>query len=131
MLAHFYFLHQACLATVAYADLYCRSVLFHRDGRFPSGATAEPLREWPMESMLDFKAGPAANDVYGKMFFYLRDMFVKFQEESKRFDTQVVLTAVANSCLWGQMDGSVQYDRIEVSALQQYVPWLAKVRADG
>ncbi|GAB0136978.1 hypothetical protein EsDP_00005261 [Epichloe bromicola] len=57
-------------------DFNVPNPMFFRDGvAYPQGATAEPLSEWPME-LLDYTAKdfPANNDVYGKMFYYLRDL---------------------------------------------------------
>ncbi|PHH84598.1 hypothetical protein CDD83_1680 [Cordyceps sp. RAO-2017] len=53
-------------------------IFFQDDQQFPPGAAAEPMSEWPIE-LLDYAECPAPNDAYGKMFYYVRDLFVQFQ----------------------------------------------------
>ena len=58
---------------------------FQGQTSYSRGATYEPIGEWPME-LLDYNHPLAhegcvlpPNDVYGKMFYYLRDLCVIFQ----------------------------------------------------
>ncbi|KAM5372074.1 hypothetical protein ACJZ2D_007724 [Fusarium nematophilum] len=53
-------------------------LFFKDDHAYPPGATAEPLTEWPID-LFDHDCGPAQNDTYGKMFYYVRSLCIKFQ----------------------------------------------------
>lgn len=69
--------------------------------------------------LLDFPDCPAQNDVYGKMFYYLRDRLVRFQEQSKRLDISIGMTSFDVSCLLhrGFSFPIHQFDRIHVSGV--------------
>ncbi|QLI69201.1 uncharacterized protein G6M90_00g055530 [Metarhizium brunneum] len=96
-------------------------IFFQGDGCYPHGATAEPIAEWPME-FLDFQAGPLQNDVYGKLFYYLRDTLVRFQEESKRLSIMVGLTSVGMPMSLHRAPEPVMYDRIHMGDLWDFNP---------
>lgn len=71
---------------------------------------------------LDFQAGPLQNDVYGKLFYYLRDTLVRFQEESKRLSIMVGLTSVDIPMSLHRVPEPLMYDRIHVSLFQNRAP---------
>lgn len=71
---------------------------------------------------LDFQAGPLQNDVYGKLFYYLRDTLVRFQEESKRLSIMVGLTSVGMPMSLHRAPEPAMYDRIHVSLFQNRAP---------
>ncbi|KHN97544.1 MYND finger family protein [Metarhizium album ARSEF 1941] len=96
-------------------------IFFHGPNSFPPGATAEPVGEWPME-FLDFPGCLAQNDVYGKLFYYLRDMLVRFQEENKRFAVSLGITAMDMDHLLHRRPQSLLYDRIHMGELWDYSP---------
>ncbi|KAI0838466.1 hypothetical protein F5Y06DRAFT_303779 [Hypoxylon sp. FL0890] len=48
---------------------------------WPLVEDADPTLEWPMKATLEFNIGPAKNDVYGKLYYYLRQLFVDFHRE--------------------------------------------------
>lgn len=93
------------------------SIFFQADGTYPAGATNEPVGEWPME-FLDFPDSFATNDVYGKLFYYLRDMLVRFQEESKRINISIEISSLDIPLLMHRLHPDLQFDRILVSLFQ-------------
>ncbi|KJK79340.1 hypothetical protein H634G_04931 [Metarhizium anisopliae BRIP 53293] len=105
-------------------------IFFQGDGSYPHGATAEPIAEWPME-FLDFQAGPLQNDVYGKLFYYLRDTLVRFQEESKRLSIMVGLTSVGMPMSLHRAPEPVMYDRIHMGDLWDFNPACSLTIAAG
>ncbi|KAG6022118.1 hypothetical protein E4U19_005262 [Claviceps sp. Clav32 group G5] len=92
------------------------SAFFGEDVQFPQGSIEEPLSEWPMEfldhSVEDFVA---MNDVYGKMFYYLRDLLVRFQISCRRVNLEIELCCVSPGKLVCHLDVKPEdrYDRIE------------------
>ncbi|KAG5991330.1 hypothetical protein E4U43_004050 [Claviceps pusilla] len=56
---------------------------------------AEPLSEWPME-LLDHpvKDFIAENDVYGRMFYFLRDLLMRFKLRCQRLDLEIELSCM-------------------------------------
>ncbi|KAH7308116.1 hypothetical protein B0I35DRAFT_483397 [Stachybotrys elegans] len=65
-------------------------ILFSERHLFPVNASQEPLTEWPME-LLDYDH-PAANDVYGKMYFWLRDLLVSFMAKARTMRINIFVT---------------------------------------
>ncbi|GJN68079.1 hypothetical protein PLICBS_002122 [Purpureocillium lilacinum] len=65
-------------------------LFLHEHDTFPPGATQEPMGEWPME-FLDNADSPATGDVYGKLFYYLRDLLVQCQLRLKTLVVDVDL----------------------------------------
>lgn len=94
------------------------SVFFQGTEKYPAGASTEPLSEWPME-LLDHVVTPAANDVYGKMFYYLRDLLVDFQRRLATVSLSLRLSCEATAELsdWTPaLQFERPFDRIEVCA---------------
>lgn len=70
--------------------------------------------------LLDYHVGPAANDVYGKMFYYLRDLLVDFQHRLAKTSVALRLSCVATAELtdWAPaLQFDRPFDRIEVGRL--------------
>ncbi|KAG6209117.1 hypothetical protein E4U35_007592 [Claviceps purpurea] len=92
------------------------SAFFGEDVKFPQGSIEEPLSEWPME-FLDFPVEDfvAVNDVYGKMFYYLRDLLVRFQICCRRVNLEIELCCLSPGKLVCHLDVKPEdrYDRIE------------------
>ncbi|OAA33969.1 MYND finger family protein [Metarhizium rileyi] len=97
------------------------AILFRDDGSYPAGASAEPIGEWPME-VLDFGDDLAQNDVYGKMFYYLRDMLVRFQEERKRFTIRIVVASAKLHDVLHDVPEEIFFDRIHMGELWDFHP---------
>ncbi|KAK5994601.1 hypothetical protein PT974_05080 [Cladobotryum mycophilum] len=104
-------------------------LFFQDEEKFPPGAIAEPLSEWPME-LLDCAGGRARNDVYGKMFYYVRNMFFKFHQRIKTLSLAVGINSkdfrdVPNFLLFHSEPQ--QFDRIELGTLWDRFPHLCHV----
>lgn len=67
--------------------------------------------------MLDCKACPSPNDVYGKMFYYVRDLLVQFIHRSREVTLLIKInyqnTSILADYIWTNY-GTEQFDRIEV-----------------
>lgn len=96
---------------------------------YPVGATQEPLTEWPME-LLDHPCGPAQNDVYGKMFYYVRDLCVEFQKRIKTLQPEIrILSNYIHELPAHHTFGpsKKQFDRIEAAHYWDRKPFLTLV----
>ncbi|KAI5457761.1 hypothetical protein BGZ63DRAFT_433269 [Mariannaea sp. PMI_226] len=107
-------------------------VFFNDKKGFPPGASAEPLGEWPMEQLLDYPSGQAQNDVYGKMFYFVRDMFLAFQKRVKQSSMEIRVTATVANKLnkhfsSGDAQTALRFDRIEFGKYWDQLPFLALV----
>ncbi|KAG6021187.1 hypothetical protein E4U41_002604 [Claviceps citrina] len=83
---------------------------------YPEGLVAEPLSEWPMEFLdMSVKDFVAVNDVYGKMFYYLRDMLVQFQKRCRQLRLEIELCCLDELSLPCAlvMQPRDKFDRIE------------------
>ena len=88
---------------------------------FPAGASGEPLSEWPAELLgytyPDCPTPP--NDVYGKAFYYLRDLLVRFQKRIRELSLNVTIlsgpssTTLLPTAIPSHILGT-GFDRIEV-----------------
>ncbi|KAI3337490.1 hypothetical protein HD806DRAFT_543118 [Xylariaceae sp. AK1471] len=52
--------------------------MFHSSQEWPMMDNADPPAGWPVKSFLGFDIGPAKNDVYGKLYHYLKHLFADF-----------------------------------------------------
>ncbi|KJZ73421.1 hypothetical protein HIM_07215 [Hirsutella minnesotensis 3608] len=108
-------------------------IFFRNPGSFPLGATSEPLSEWPME-LLDYEDCPSKNDVYGKMFYYLRDMLVEFQRRTASLSISVRLTCevMAELSSWSEaLQFERPFDRIEIGHHFDSHPFLSLAAASN
>ncbi|KAM4055726.1 MYND finger domain-containing protein [Hirsutella rhossiliensis] len=104
-------------------------IFFQGSEKYPAGASAEPLSEWPME-LLDYRVSPAVNDVYGKMFYYLRDLLVEFQRRLAKTSLNLQLSCEATAELtdWTPaLQFERPFDRIEVGHHWDVHPFLTLV----
>lgn len=96
---------------------------------YPVGATQEPLTEWPME-LLDHPCGPAQNDVYGKMFYYVRDLCIEFQKRINTLQPEIrILSNLIHELPAQHTVGrsKKQFDRIEAAHYWDRQPFLTLV----
>ncbi|PHH68176.1 hypothetical protein CDD80_199 [Ophiocordyceps camponoti-rufipedis] len=106
-------------------------IIYSKNWPFQKGVSSEPLTEWPME-ILDFDCGPATEDMYGKAYFYLHDLFVRFQ--GRLADMSVRIRVAGRAIVdidprlyflpWGDL-----HDRIEVGETWDTAPLTATVFA--
>lgn len=55
----------------------------------PTKVTASPLGGWDIEEVLKTFKGAAENDIYGKLFFSVRDQIKKFISRLKSSDIEI------------------------------------------
>ncbi|UNI16475.1 hypothetical protein JDV02_002906 [Purpureocillium takamizusanense] len=104
-------------------------LFLHKNTTFPPGATQEPMGEWPME-YLDNTESPAPNDVYGKLFYYLRSLLLEFQQRLQTLDVYVQLTSESAGQLVHWEDDAIArepFDRIAIGDLWDMHPLLTLV----
>ncbi|KAF7549131.1 hypothetical protein G7Z17_g6612 [Cylindrodendrum hubeiense] len=96
---------------------------------YPMGATQEPLAEWPIE-LLDHPCGPAQNDVYGKMFYYVRDLCLTFQKRIKILQPEIrIISMYIHELPSHHTIGPTkkQFDRIEAAHYWDRKPFLTLI----
>ncbi|KAI1118712.1 hypothetical protein F5Y14DRAFT_461550 [Nemania sp. NC0429] len=87
--------------------------LFLSPDEWPMMDNADPTAGWPMKSFLEFDAGPATNDVHGKLHFYLRDLFGSLHCRIRSSPVTFELLRVDAIALPISLAGK-QFDRIDV-----------------
>jgi hypothetical protein len=68
---------------------------------------------WSIKSFLEFDSGPAKNDEYGKLYFYLSDLFVKFHRRVRSLPAAFELLHLDARALPSALAGR-HFDRIDV-----------------
>ena len=90
------------------------STLFQSDV-WPMKDDAEPLHGWSLREVLEQRAGPASNDLYGKMYRHLHDLLSSFRRRLRTSHScNFKLFHVDAKVLAGQLGDAVTFDRIEV-----------------
>ncbi|KAI1653498.1 hypothetical protein F4813DRAFT_374473 [Daldinia decipiens] len=84
--------------------------LFHFT--WPIMDSLDPTSGWPLKSFLEFNIGPTKSDIYGKLYHYLRQLFVEFHHRLRAFPVRFELLQVDARSL--QLDEK-KFDRIDVS----------------
>ncbi|KAI8944514.1 hypothetical protein F4801DRAFT_594888 [Xylaria longipes] len=87
--------------------------LFHFRRGWPIMDTADPVDGWPMKSVLGFDIGPAKNDVYGKLYHYLKHLFADFHRRLRSLPVAFTLSRVDVQLLPKSLTEK-QFDRIDV-----------------
>ncbi|KAI0406420.1 hypothetical protein F4802DRAFT_95860 [Xylaria palmicola] len=95
---------------------YPNPTMFRSQSEWPMMDSADPTASWPMKSFLQFNAGPATNDAYGKLYFYLRDLFVKFHHRLRSLPVTFKLLHLDARALPTTLAGN-RFDRIDVGNL--------------
>ncbi|KAI0198154.1 hypothetical protein F4808DRAFT_472945 [Astrocystis sublimbata] len=80
---------------------------------WPQMDKADPLAGWSMETLREFYVGPATNDLYGKLYFYLKVEFARFHSQIRSLPTSFVLLRVDAQDLPATLEGK-HFDRIDV-----------------
>ena len=79
--------------------------------------TDDPLAGWDLEKVYHY-APSATNDIYGSLYFFLRDKFERFAQKVRRFPIRFLVSYVhANdlkAILQSHHLGITEFDRIEV-----------------
>jgi hypothetical protein len=76
---------------------------------------AEPLHGWSLREVLEQRAGPASNDLYGKLYRHLHDLLSSFRRRlRKSHSCNFKLSHMDAKALAGDFGDAVTFDRIEV-----------------
>lgn len=77
---------------------------------------ADPLCSWELEDVLRMNCGGADNDIYGKLFYYVKNQFAKFIQRLRILKLRVDVTTHAAEELHNVADiKNKSFDRIFVS----------------
>ncbi|KAI0108740.1 hypothetical protein F4776DRAFT_643594 [Hypoxylon sp. NC0597] len=90
--------------------------IFHTGKPWPLIEDADPTSEWPMKPIANFDIGPARNDVYGKLYHYLRQLFVDFLRQLRSLPVKFEFLRLDARILRDQLSGK-HFDRIDASNL--------------
>jgi hypothetical protein len=75
---------------------------------------AEPLHGWSLREVLEQRAGPASNDLYGKLYRHLHDLLSSFRRRlRKSHSCNFKLSHMDAKALAGDFGDAVTFDRIE------------------
>ena len=105
-------------------------MLFAPDGEWLTLDNANPLQGWDVSAVRASgeRHGIHANDIYGCLFFHVKDEFEEFARRVERFKIDIHLTqcdakALSELMLEGQLEpwSSGCFDRIETSNMADYV----------
>ncbi|KAI1807483.1 hypothetical protein F4811DRAFT_574433 [Daldinia bambusicola] len=77
---------------------------------------SDPTCGWLLNSFLGLKVGPAKNDIYGKLYFYLRQLFMDFHHRLRTLPVNFNLLQVDAKLLHSHLDEK-RFDRIDMSSL--------------
>lgn len=77
---------------------------------------ADPLSGWPLKSFLGYDAGPAKNDEYGKLHYFLKQLFMDFHARLRSVPVTFELLHGDARHLPSVLVGQ-HFDRIDVSLL--------------
>ncbi|KAK5628880.1 hypothetical protein RRF57_004595 [Xylaria bambusicola] len=80
--------------------------------RPPINSISDPLRYWPLEDVMKNKLAPE-NDIYGKLFYFVRDMFENFITRMKSVKMDIEVHCCEPEVLQSSLAGQ-QFDRIHV-----------------
>ncbi|KAI0005245.1 hypothetical protein F4779DRAFT_633541 [Xylariaceae sp. FL0662B] len=88
--------------------------LFHSAVEWPMLDNADPTSGWSVRSFLEFDAGPARNDVYGKLYHFLKHLFADFHCRLR--STQITFKILhVDARLLPKSLAEEHFDRIDVS----------------
>ncbi|OCK75946.1 hypothetical protein K432DRAFT_419507 [Lepidopterella palustris CBS 459.81] len=87
---------------------------FQTSDVWPMKDGADPFDGWSLAQVLETPSGPAKNDLYGKLFYYLRDLFTLFHRRLSSLDISFQLFQVDVRQLPRHVAGQ-RFARIEVA----------------
>ncbi|KAI0146914.1 hypothetical protein GGR57DRAFT_494186 [Xylariaceae sp. FL1272] len=88
--------------------------VFDSTCEWPMMDSADPLDGWSIKTVLATKAGPAKNDAYGQLYYYLKRVFTRFHSRLRSNAISCELYHVNAQTLDKTLAGR-HFDRIEVS----------------
>ncbi|KAI0379388.1 hypothetical protein F5Y04DRAFT_290284 [Hypomontagnella monticulosa] len=87
---------------------------FHLNGEWPMMDNADPRSGWSLDSYLKFDIGRAKNDQYGKLYYYLKQLFADFHRRLRSLPIEINIFHMDARNLEGYLDG-MRFDRIDVN----------------
>ncbi|KAK6392117.1 hypothetical protein LTR65_003889 [Meristemomyces frigidus] len=87
---------------------------FYQTADWPMKDSADPLEGWALDDILQAGAGPATNDVYGKLFYYLKGLLFSCQRRLSSLNVSFELSNCAAEDLGKQLKADA-FARIEAS----------------
>ncbi|KAI1469074.1 uncharacterized protein F4812DRAFT_457619 [Daldinia caldariorum] len=90
--------------------------LFASTGQWPIMDTCDPTLGWLPNSFLELDIGPTTNDIYGKLHYYLRQLFMDFHRRLRVLPVKFDLLQVDVESLRFRLDEE-RFDRIDASNL--------------
>ncbi|KAK3725201.1 hypothetical protein LTR37_000712 [Vermiconidia calcicola] len=81
---------------------------------WPIKDDADPLDGWPLEEISNSGCGLATNDVYGKLYFFIRHLLILFNRRIKRSECHIHLFCMNAGYLPRELT-DLKFDRIEVA----------------
>lgn len=101
-------------------NLLCRTI-FRDLNSWPLRDNADPTDGWPIIEVQNVSTGAATNDMYGKLYLYLKELFIRFHKRLSTLNVSFQLHNVDAGNLEETL-GANGFDRIEVKAL--LINWL-------
>lgn len=90
--------------------------IFRLPNEWPMMDSADPTAGWSMMLLHEFNIGPAKNDVYGKLYYYLKSLFADFHCRLRCMPVGFELLHVDARLVPTSLEGK-GFDRIDVSVL--------------
>lgn len=88
---------------------------------WPMMDSADPLSGWSLAEVLSTSAGPADNDIYGKLYNHIKSVLARFYR--RLLDTTVEFHLFnADAAELSTHTKNLSFARIEVCQLNQYPP---------
>lgn len=95
-----------------FTDMWCRTIFRNLDS-WPLQDCADPTDGWSIIEVQKVSTGAATNDMYGKLYLYLKGLFIQFHGRLSTLDVSFQLHNVGAENLKETL-GPKSFDRIEV-----------------
>lgn len=103
-----------------YSSLSFGGSTFFQTANWPMKDSAEPLDGWDVTDVLNADTGPATNDVYGKLFYYVTDLLSSFKRRTASLSVRFEMSCNPAEELGNHLKADV-FARIEVSNGAGYI----------
>ncbi|KAI1777963.1 hypothetical protein F4818DRAFT_456940 [Hypoxylon cercidicola] len=90
--------------------------LFRSAVEWPMVDNALPISGWSLKQILDVDIGPAKNDLYGKLYHYLRQLFADFHGRLRSLPAKFDFLHMDARVLPNHV-GGMRFDRIDVNSI--------------
>jgi hypothetical protein len=79
---------------------------------------ADPIDGWPLSEVRSTSTGPASDDLYGKLYYHIRNVMASFRSRLQGHECQLQLYDV-NAAELPKYIRDLRFDRIEVCELSE------------